>query len=1040
MKKIALFLALVLCLGLLAPYAALAEEEVKAETFKPEQSVMTEFPERTTGLDSYELFQNTSAELLSDGGKKIYGWSWTSHIGRDNTYLGCGFVDISSDAHSEAQSVHLNCEEKQYISLGPDTVEIKEGETYEFTIWYKRLKEGGKLRLQGTISGKNKGVAQNYGRLSAALNDSTANDGWVRGGLTFVAPPYAQKLSVGIRLDGPGEVLIDDVSLRCITDVMPTPEMPEKKPAIKKVEIEDASFENGTVGQLIDTIPGWDSVVGTPRISDKYAHTGTKSCDLYVVDGGKDAIGIRYLTGLEEGATYQVSSWLMNPTQLKIDVGYWMHWCTEETYTTDPTKQLGQEKPRWKVEPNMNFVEYRAEFTVPQGTKSAMLYFRHRIAPGSIFMDDVEIYMVKPPAAAKIETDEIFYYTEWKTGVVTINPTYLMGDPKGARAEFVMTNESGKKVYEGSFSDLSGPREFEFPTSVMTVKGERHNINVKVYGADGTLQQEENLPVFRYDRPTYLGADGIFRKNGKEIHFSMANGLNMNRIERHPEKSGITVAQLIADNPKLGFELEERMDAYYAQGMFVVLNIYSGKITAGHPDYIDSAKIYVNQLKDHPALLGYKLMDEPYQKGISDEEMILAYKTIRDIDPHHPIYIDDSPTGGYEWMFKFCDIFETDYYAGSPYKMTEIVEMVQAASKGRKPFGVLLQFFQQNGYFPEADHLRSMTYQSFFAGGYTNSYHTFGVDGTDGNKIESIDRPQWKELAENWAPWELDFAVGCFVKNQYKFVNYQKTEAYIWGTFTDGTDLYAITLNRSKDISCHVDVPLADGTGILKIGDYSAVAMTGDTTRTVSGNGTLSVDLAPWEASVWKVTPSAPFAADHLKTTSFNDIIDYPWAYNAITTLEEKGIVNRVSDVWYGPGQNITRGDYAMFLVRTLGLTDGEGENFADVDPNAEYAKELAIGKAAGIINGVGDNKFNPTAQITRQDMMTMTSRALSLAGSADLGSFSDAGLIADYAQTHVSAMVAEGLIRGNADGTINPLGNTTRAEAAVIMQRILAK
>ncbi|MBQ7037107.1 MAG: S-layer homology domain-containing protein, partial [Clostridia bacterium] len=65
---------------------------------------------------------------------------------------------------------------------------------------------------------------------------------------------------------------------------------------------------------------------------------------------------------------------------------------------------------------------------------------------------------------------------------------------------------------------------------------------------------------------------------------------------------------------------------------------------------------------------------------------------------------------------------------------------------------------------------------------------------------------------------------------------------------------------------------------------------------------------------------------------------------------------------------------------------------------------------------------------------------ALKLAGSADLGSFSDAGLIADYAQTHVSAMVAEGLIRGNADGTINPLGNTTRAEAAVIMQRLLNK
>ena len=62
------------------------------------------------------------------------------------------------------------------------------------------------------------------------------------------------------------------------------------------------------------------------------------------------------------------------------------------------------------------------------------------------------------------------------------------------------------------------------------------------------------------------------------------------------------------------------------------------------------------------------------------------------------------------------------------------------------------------------------------------------------------------------------------------------------------------------------------------------------------------------------------------------------------------------------------------------------------------------------------------------------------LSGTVDLSTFSDGGMIADYAEPHVSAMVAEGLIKGNADGTINPLGNTTRAEAAVIMNRILEK
>ena len=815
--------------------------------------------------------------------------------------------------------------------------------------------------------------------------------------------------------------------------------MAEKLPAIVEMKIEDPSFENGTVGQLINTISGWDEVIGDARISDKYAHTGTKSIDLATVDQGKDAIGIRYLTGLEEGATYQVSTWLMNPSELKIDLGYWMHWCSEETYSHDTTVQLGQEKPRWPVAPNQTWAEYRADFTVPKGAKSAMLYFRHRLCPGSIFMDDVSIYMVKPPAAIRATTDEIFYYTEWEKGLVQCEPHYLMGDRTKARAEFAFLGLNDEVLLSGTINDLSAPVNFEFPTSLMAQKGERYHVTMKVYDDQNNLVQEEKFPVFRYDRPQYLGADGIFRKNGKEIHFSMGSGLNMNVIDKHPEKSGITVAQLNADNPKLGFTQEERMDAYYEQGMFVVLNCYAGVKSGGHPDQIDMVKRMAETYKDHPALLGYKLIDEPYQKGISDEEMIAGYKAIRDIDPYHPIYIDDSPAGSYSWLFKFCDIFECDYYAGSPSNMSNVMDQVQEASKGRKPFSVLLQFFQQVGYFPSLDHLRHMTYQSLFSGAYGFSYHTFGVDGTDGVTAIGLNLPEYKDLVEKWAPWEKDFAVGCFVTGTYKFVNYGKTDNYIWGTFTDGKDLYAITLNRSKDKTTHVDVPLSDGAGILKVGAYTATAVAGKT-GTVTGDGTLSLDLAPWEASVWKVTSSAPLAVDHLKDTSFNDIITYPWAYNAITTLEEKGIVNRVSNEWYGPGQNITRGDYAMFLVRTLGLTEGAGENFVDVDPNAEYAKELAIGKAAGIINGVGDNKFNPKAQITRQDMMTMTSRALKLAGAADLGSFSDAGLIADYAQSHVSAMVADGLIKGNADGTINPLGNTTRAEAAVIMQRLLNK
>ena len=145
----------------------------------------------------------------------------------------------------------------------------------------------------------------------------------------------------------------------------------------------------------------------------------------------------------------------------------------------------------------------------------------------------------------------------------------------------------------------------------------------------------------------------------------------------------------------------------------------------------------------------------------------------------------------------------------------------------------------------------------------------------------------------------------------------------------------------------------------------------------------------------------------------------------------------------YAPEKNITRADFAGYLIRTLGLTGDDSDTFADVDDSCTYAKEIAIGKALGILNGVGDNKYDPDAPISRQDLMVICTRGMKLVkemnlDTKSLNEFSDAALIASYAREGITGMVTEGIVKGNTDGTINPLGFATRAEAAVIMDRIL--
>lgn len=181
-------------------------------------------------------------------------------------------------------------------------------------------------------------------------------------------------------------------------------------------------------------------------------------------------------------------------------------------------------------------------------------------------------------------------------------------------------------------------------------------------------------------------------------------------------------------------------------------------------------------------------------------------------------------------------------------------------------------------------------------------------------------------------------------------------------------------------------------------------------------------------------------------TKTFDDLESVAWAKNSIEVLASKGISKGTSEREYNPRAYITRADFLCSLVRALGVDARVDANFDDIGGNAYYHKEIAIAKKLGITVGTGNNKFHPDASITRQDMMVLTARALSMLkklkeqGTASvLENFADQSLISAYAINSVAAMVKEGLIVGS-DNKLNPLGNTTRAEAAVFIYRIYNK
>lgn len=193
----------------------------------------------------------------------------------------------------------------------------------------------------------------------------------------------------------------------------------------------------------------------------------------------------------------------------------------------------------------------------------------------------------------------------------------------------------------------------------------------------------------------------------------------------------------------------------------------------------------------------------------------------------------------------------------------------------------------------------------------------------------------------------------------------------------------------------------------------------------------------------FEVTHFSRYAIAYFHKT-FNDT-GKSWAKREIEVMASKGVIAGTSSTTFTPNANITRGDFIKLLVKTLGLNVKADNSFNDVKPTDYYSREIAIAKQLGITTGAGNGMFKPKSEITRQEMMTMTARALVIAkkikldSNQNLAAFEDGGEVEAYAKQSVATMVKEQIITGSGN-LINPKKNATRAEVAAIMYRVYKK
>lgn len=173
------------------------------------------------------------------------------------------------------------------------------------------------------------------------------------------------------------------------------------------------------------------------------------------------------------------------------------------------------------------------------------------------------------------------------------------------------------------------------------------------------------------------------------------------------------------------------------------------------------------------------------------------------------------------------------------------------------------------------------------------------------------------------------------------------------------------------------------------------------------------------------------------------------WAGRQIQVAAAKGILEGRAAGEFVPNDSVTRAEFAKMIVKTFGLEDNSAtESFHDVRDYDWFQPYVAAAVKAGIVNGRTDTAFEPNATITRAEMATMASRALSKvleykpagAVEAALKGFADANSIHETLQSGVALAAEQGIVIGEENNKFNPNENSTRAQAAVVIYRLLNK
>lgn len=204
-----------------------------------------------------------------------------------------------------------------------------------------------------------------------------------------------------------------------------------------------------------------------------------------------------------------------------------------------------------------------------------------------------------------------------------------------------------------------------------------------------------------------------------------------------------------------------------------------------------------------------------------------------------------------------------------------------------------------------------------------------------------------------------------------------------------------------------------------------------------------TITLKAFDAKDKSANAQYIFTIKPVTTSSFSDMNGYSSYAGSVGLMTNLGIINGVGNNKFNPTGTVTRGEWITMLYRAAGSPAVYSSvSFTDVPSWCKDAVQWAVQN--GITDGIGNNKFGPDMTLDRMQIVTFMYRFAKLQGmdvssTLYLSAYTDGNTVDAWAQPAMKWALQKGYL-DPVSGKIQPKGTMTRVLVADCLARLLTK